>query len=233
MSTFFQVGTLAGFLQGIYDGDVEFAELAKHGNFGLGTVNGVDGEMIAVDGEFYRVDSKGIASIIPPSQCTPFAVVNEFKTVPSFAINNIPNMKTLNALLDEKITTHNIFYMIRIDGEMEWMHLRSESCQVREYRPLAETLPELQTNFELTNSVGTLVVTRCPNYSGGITIPGYHYHYLDDKRSTGGHVFDLKIKSAQVMINPLRKFTMAINTTAEFDNAKLEIEAMAALQKIE
>jgi acetolactate decarboxylase len=233
MSKFFQVGVVAGFLQGIYDGDYKFSELAQQGDIGLGTVNKVDGEMIAVDGKFYRVDANGVAELIQGTQGTPFAVVSQFKIVPQFHLKDIPDLNALSEELDKHIESPNIFYMIRIDGEMEWIHLRSEHCQIRKYRPLAETLPKLQTTFELKNSHGTLVVTRAPNYSSGVTISGYHYHYLNAERSTGGHVFDLKLKTAQVMINPLRRFEMALYDTQEFDEADLSVDTVGALQKIE
>jgi len=210
MPTLFQVGTLVAFLQGIYESDYNFAKLATHGNFGLGTINAVDGEMVAVDGDFYRIDAEGVASIIPPAQCTPFAVVSQFKPVPAHAISNIASLAELSTVLDALLPTPNIFYMIRIDCELEWVQLRSEHCQLRAYRPLAETLPKLQTEFKLQNSRGTLVISRCPTYSEGFTIPGYHYHYIDEQKKTGGHVFGLKLRSGQVMINPIRRFDMVI-----------------------
>lgn len=233
MNTLFQVGALIGFLESVYDGDCSFKQLAKLGDFGLGTLNGVDGEMVAVDGRFYRIDVHGVATLIPPTACTPFSVVTEFQPSQSFEIKNIPSLLALNQLLDTHLSTPNIFYMIRIDGELEWVKLRSEACQVRTYRPLSETLPKLQRIYELTNSKGTLVVSRCPHYSAAFTIPGYHYHYIDDKKETGGHVFDFKIKSARVMINPIRQFNMTLLDTPDFDKANLEVDIQAALKKVE
>src|SRR2546427_10223 len=40
----FQASTIGALLQGAYDGDVTFAELAQHGDLGLGTLHGLDGE---------------------------------------------------------------------------------------------------------------------------------------------------------------------------------------------
>ena len=55
----FQASTVGALLHGAYDGDLSFAELAEHGDLGLGTLNGLDGEMIALDGAFYRADVDG------------------------------------------------------------------------------------------------------------------------------------------------------------------------------
>jgi len=233
MTVFFQVGNVMAFLKGVYDSDFSFAELAKKGDFGLGTFNRVDGEMVALDGTFYRIDGDGNACEASPSLCTPFSVVSNFEQVPAIPINNVSSLADLNKLLDTYIPTPNIFYMIRIDGVFDSVSLRSEACQPQPYSPLSETLPKLQKSFEVTDSVGTLVVTRCPAYSGGCTIPGYHYHYIDDAKQTGGHVFNLKLKSAQVMINPIRHFEMAVQDSPEFDAVDLDIDMAAALKKIE
>ncbi len=58
----FQASTIAALLDGAYDGDVTFAELAEHGDLGLGTLNALDGEMIALDGRFYRADVDGLVA---------------------------------------------------------------------------------------------------------------------------------------------------------------------------
>ena len=55
----FQASTIGALLDGAYEGDLSFAELAEHGDLGLGTLNGLDGEMIALDGRFYRADVEG------------------------------------------------------------------------------------------------------------------------------------------------------------------------------
>src|SRR5918997_1235493 len=75
----FQASTIAALLDGAYDGDLTFAELAEHGDLGLGTLNGLDGEMIALDGRFYRADVDGVVQRVPASAATPFAVVVAFE----------------------------------------------------------------------------------------------------------------------------------------------------------
>jgi len=47
----YQVSTISSLLAGGYDGATTIGEMLRHGNFGLGTFNGVDGEMIVLDGQ--------------------------------------------------------------------------------------------------------------------------------------------------------------------------------------
>src|SRR6201747_3330428 len=75
----FQASTIGALLAGAFDGDLSFAELAEHGDLGLGTLNRLDGEMIALDGEFFRADVDGVVSPIAATAKTPFAVVARFE----------------------------------------------------------------------------------------------------------------------------------------------------------
>jgi acetolactate decarboxylase len=232
MPTLFQAGTLIGILQGVYDGDVDFKTLAQHGDIGVGTFNGVDGEMIALDGIFYRIDAAGVAEVADPDAYTPFAIVAKFKAAHSFAVNNVNSLLELNQLIDEHIDSPNIFYMVRVDGDLSWIKIRSESCQMQPHNPDFTALPSPQPAFELHHVSGSLVITRCPSYSGAFTISGYHYHFLDHSKTTGGHVADLKLKQGKIMITPIRRFSMALSQSRAFDEANLEINIEDALRKL-
>src|SRR6516225_9922370 len=60
----YQVATISSLLAGGYDGITTVGELLRHGNFGLGTFNGVDGEMMVLDGRVYRGNTDGRAAPI-------------------------------------------------------------------------------------------------------------------------------------------------------------------------
>src|SRR5215813_5470562 len=76
----FQVSTLDALSLGIFQGAVSFGHLREHGNFGLGTFDGLDGEMVALDGRFYQIRSDGSVSRVENTNTTPFAVVTNFYT---------------------------------------------------------------------------------------------------------------------------------------------------------
>src|SRR3954447_1285784 len=99
----FQASTIAALLDGAYDGDVTFAELARHGDLGLGTLNGCDGEMIAVDGQFFRADVDGAVHPVPPTAKTPFAVLTLFNPKHRFQSAECLEHDQLLALIDKRI----------------------------------------------------------------------------------------------------------------------------------
>src|ERR1700757_1765539 len=74
----YQTSTMGALLDGVYDGDVTIRELLRHGDFGLGTFNGLDGEMLVLDGVCYQLRSDGSAQVAESDQRTPFGVVTWF-----------------------------------------------------------------------------------------------------------------------------------------------------------
>ena len=76
--TLTQISTIDALLAGVYDGHLSCSELVKNGNFGLGTFNGLDGEMIVLDGRVYQVKADGKVYTPPLETTTPFAAVSNF-----------------------------------------------------------------------------------------------------------------------------------------------------------
>jgi acetolactate decarboxylase len=108
----FQTSTINALLEGVYDGNVTFAELKKHGDFGIGTFNALDGEMIALDGEFYQIKSDGVAYGVSDSAKTPFSVVTFFSADERMQLDEIVNYSMLEQSLESRFPSKNIFYAI-------------------------------------------------------------------------------------------------------------------------
>ena len=51
----YQSSTINALLEGVYDGDMTYGQLRRHGDFGIGTFNALDGEMIGFDGRFWQI----------------------------------------------------------------------------------------------------------------------------------------------------------------------------------
>ena len=74
----FQTSTVAALLGGAFDGDVTLREVLEHGDLGLGTLNGLDGELIVLDGEVWKAELDGTLIRPPLDSATPYAVVVPF-----------------------------------------------------------------------------------------------------------------------------------------------------------
>lgn len=196
----FQASTIAALLDGAYDGDVTFAELRKHGNLGLGTLNACDGEMIAVDGEFLRADVDGAVHPVPPTAKTPFAVLTFFDPEHAFRAPERLEHEQLLALIDHRIGHLEQVHALRIDGSFERIQARSVPRQEKPYRPLVEVVED-QHVFEFDDVEGTLVGFRFPDYAQGLNVPGYHLHFVDAERRRGGHVLECTTLDVEIAVD--------------------------------
>lgn len=196
----FQASTIDALLDGAYEGDVTFAELAEHGDLGLGTVQQLDGEMIALDGRFYRADATCSIHELDSDARTPFAVVVPFSPEVDVTLDAALGFDELARLIDDCAQAAKPCVAIRLDGLFSRLRLRSVHRQEPPYRPLAEALAD-QTEFELENAVGTLVGFRFPDAAQGLEVAGLHAHFLTADRRRGGHVLDLRVKHGRLRLD--------------------------------
>jgi acetolactate decarboxylase len=196
----FQASTIGALLDGAYDGDVTFAELAGHGDLGLGTLNGCDGEMIAVDGRFLRADVDGAVHPVPPTAKTPFAVLTFFDPRHTFHSAGRLAYEQLLSLIDDRIGHPEQVHALRIDGRFERIRARSVPLQHKPYRPLVDVVAD-QHVFEFGEVEGTLVGFRFPDYAQGLNVPGYHLHFVDADRRRGGHVLECTAVDVEIAVD--------------------------------
>ncbi|HEY5709460.1 MAG TPA: acetolactate decarboxylase [Solirubrobacterales bacterium] len=228
----FQASTIAALLEGAYDGDLSFAELAEHGDLGLGTLNGLDGEMIALDGRFYRADVDGRVGEIDGAARTPFAVVTRFEPTVDERIEGPLDHERLLSRLDALIPAGTPSCAIRLDGHFDLVRARSVPGQSPPYRPLAEVVGE-QHVFELAGVSGTMLGFRFPDYAEGIEVGGFHLHFVDEARERGGHVLGSRSNGLQARLDPSNDLHVELPPGIALGDPGLAAETHAAVEQIE
>jgi len=228
----FQASTIGALLDGAYDGDLSFAELAEHGNLGLGTLNGLDGEMIALDGGFYRADVDGRVDGVGADTRTPFAVVTRFEPTIDRMLGGPLDHGGLLAQLDELIPAQAASCAMRLDGRFELVRARSVPRQIPPYRPLTEVVLE-QHVFELSDVEGTMLGFRFPDYVEGIEVSGYHLHFISADRSRGGHVLSSRSNGLRVRLDPSSELHIELPPSLDLADPGLAAATHAAVEAVE
>lgn len=230
----FQASTVEALLHGQFEGDLSFAELADHGDHGLGTLNGLDGEMIAIDGRFHRADVDGNVTEIEPTRLTPFAVVIAFEPVIRARIAEPLDFDGLKAFVDGLLEgdSGHPACALRLDGEFERLHLRSVPGQLPPYRSLVEVARE-QHEFDLSGVSGSLVGFRFPEWAEGVELAGWHLHFIDDERTRGGHVLDVELSSGELAVDPSEDLHLELPRGVELPSDTLGGEGSQALHGAE
>jgi acetolactate decarboxylase len=206
--TLFQLAAFNTFSMGNYTGTMSYADLGAHGDFGIGTFDGLDGEMIALGNVFYQIPSNGIPREVQPTQTAPYATITYFEADQTFSVSNLTYAE-LRTYLDAKLTSKNAIYAIKITGTFQTAQTRSPEKQTQPYLNITLALTT-QHLFNLTDVSATAVGFWFPASMDGIDYAGYHLHLITDDRAAGGHLLDCIISSATVELDQINRYQLVL-----------------------
>jgi len=227
----FQVSIIDALLAGNYQGYYKCEELLEHGDFGLGTFNELDGEMLILDGEIYQV--KGDGSIDRPSKktMTPFGVIKYFSSDSMLQVEGV-GLEEFENFLDQCFPDQSKFYAIQVNGYFSRIKTRSLFAQKPPYKPLID-IP--MNKFTTSETEGTLIGFRCPVFVKGLNVPGYHFHFLSKDHLFGGHVLDFYLKKGTIRIDESREFKLLLpddeGELSAMDNSKDRTEELNKVER--
>jgi acetolactate decarboxylase len=196
----FQTSTVNALLAGGYEGDVTLAEVLEHGDLGLGTLNGLDGELIVLDGQAWKAELDCTLTRPSRSAKTPYAVVVPFSPGAPVALRGPFGEADLEARLGDAVTRAERPTAVRIEGRFADVHVRSVPRQAPPYRPLAEVIEQQQVSV-LGDVSGTMMGFCFPDALDGIEMVGAHLHFLSDDRTRGGHVLSYTLLQARAWLD--------------------------------
>jgi acetolactate decarboxylase len=228
----FQVGTFDAILQSAYDGAYAAGNLTKLGDFGIGTLDALDGELIVLDGQVFDVRSDGVAYLVPPNATTPFATVTFFDPDIRFTVPEAGNLTVLAQSIDRKLPSPNLFYAVKIRGTFPFVEARSVPRQHKPYPRLVDAVAD-QSVFGFRNVTGTVVGFITPAYVKGINVPGYHLHFITEDRTGGGHILDLQVRNAAIEIDTTNQFAMFLPTGGAFTTTSLGGDLTSDMEIVE
>lgn len=178
---------------GLLKGDHTVAQALSHGDFGLGTLDQLDGEVVVLNGVAYHQNETGTHQLLGHER-SPFMTVTWFDRAyaTSAQLAAADSFDTLQAQLLDAWGSRNCVFAVRITGKLPTLRVRVV-CKQPDGTPLVEAAAK-QLVFNLREEEGDLVGFWCPPYSGpGIQVPGFHLHYLSADRQRGGHVLQLSL----------------------------------------
>ncbi|WP_424160475.1 acetolactate decarboxylase [Bacillus amyloliquefaciens] len=217
----YQVSTMTSLLDGVYDGDFDMADILKFGDFGIGTFNKLDGELIGFDGQFYRLRGDGTATPVKSGDLSPFCSFTFFTPDMTHTIDGEMTREEFEQEIASLLPSKNLFYAIRLDGVFKKVQTRTVERQEKPYVPMIEAV-KTQPVFNFDDIQGTIAGFWTPGYANGIAVSGYHLHFIDEGRNSGGHVFDYVIKDCKVTISQKMNMNLKLPNTADFFNANLD-----------
>jgi acetolactate decarboxylase len=223
----FQVSTSGALVKGVYQGCMTVGDLKRHGDFGLGTYDGLDGELIMLEGHCYQAGAEGVIREAEDPWFVPFATITRFATDRSAEISDITSFESLKKQLDDLRPSENIFVGFRISGIFDQIDLRA-ACKAKPGEDLVAATSH-QSEFSFNNVTGTLVGFWTPTYAKTLNVAGYHLHFVTSDLTKGGHVLDVKTKQLSADLHFETDFHIAIPETKSFLEADLREDPSKAL----
>ena len=200
----FQYNTLGALMAGLYGGTLTVGELLEHGDLGLGTLDSIDGELIVLDGKAYQAKgSEGKVEVVEvsPDEKVPYAAVVPHQAEVIFRQRYEMTDKELEDRIESYYDGVNLFRSIKIKGHFKHMHVRMipKSNADIKFADVATRQPE----YEVDNLSGTIVGIWTPEMFHGVSVAGYHLHFISDDLTFGGHVMDFVIENGIIEVGPV------------------------------
>ena len=197
----YQYSLFTALANSIYDGTMTVADVKTKGDMGLGTYNGLDGEMIVNNGKVYQFPANGKVTMPTDKTLVPFTVVKFFQ--PDFVVETgtVTDYPELKKLAEKQFSSPNYIYALKVTGTFTRIKCGSAEKQALPYE---KTLSEAIANrpvFESENIQGILVGFWFPEYVGGVNIPGFHLHFISADETKAGHVLEFDAANLKLEID--------------------------------
>lgn len=204
-SILFQHGTLAMLADGLFDGTITLKELLKKGDTGIGTAEGLDGELIILNGIAYQAKADG--TVIQPDEDTliPFANVHQWDPASEVDLNQCSTSDIMGVIEAEHLT--NTMVGLTVAGEFDMVKTRAVKKQNKPYPTLAKTASE-QAVFQKNSISGMLVGYYTPGLYEGMGVKGLHLHFISEDHQFGGHVLDFEVVSGELAYQAFSDFQL-------------------------
>lgn len=225
----YQHGTLGTLMAGLLQGTTSVNDMLQHGDLGIGTLTGSNGEVIYLDGKAYHADEYKNFVELTGDELTPYSTITNFKADTTFEVEQISSEQAYTMIKD-KMLSKNLFSAVKISGNFKYMHVRMMPGQEEPYKRLVNAA-RVQTEIEAHDINGTIVGFYTPELFHGVGSAGFHIHFADDDREIGGHVLDFDITNATIDIQNFETFEQHfpvdndtfLNTEIDYQNIDAEI----------
>ncbi len=214
------------FMSGFYEGEYTMKQLLQKGDFGLGTFNNLEGEMIVLDGKIYRATTDGLATEVNDLQVkTPSAMVTFFEADQEITFTNLTRDKLI-AWINENLDTQRDMYALKVTGSFASLKARSQDPIYEKPFPEIEEVVDNMVYHDLKEVSGTLVGFQLPPYLDNINYPGLHFHFVSqhETQPAGGCAPAFTIKQATLSIMKLHAFSVDIPQTSDYYKLEMDQE---------
>lgn len=229
MSKIIQMSTSAALMCGYFKGEKQFPKSFQGQNFGIGCSEGVNGELTIFEGCAYEGTAEESTRILPPNVKIPFIQITNFQATQNHIIHNVDHLNA-NVHLNKFIEIKNIFVALSFSGVLDKVLIRCPKREEKNNRTIEE-LHKSQFVHEYKKIKGTLVGFWTPEIFGRVSVPGFHFHFIDDDKKISGHVLEFSAKEVLLCFEEKQSIEITNPSNNTYKNMDLDVDKIDALIK--
>lgn len=196
----FHYSVMDAMRNGVYRGELTVKDLANVGDVGLGTFNNLDGELIGLDGTFYRIAPSGDIHVAEPERKIPFGSFAFFKEDTRATLAVSGDFEAFQQQLLGALPSRNHLYAIRITGTFGEIQVGGANKISDDTRTSLADLMKSRPIYTGKDIKGTIVGFYSPPYIGGIDLSPFHLHFISDDKKVGGHIVGMTLQGAELEV---------------------------------
>lgn len=229
----YSFSSISALIKGDYYPNFTSKQILNKGNFGLGTFEGLNGELILIKDNVYQLVDNTNITLCDDQAKIPFACVCEFNYKDFELKFKNTNKKELEEKLLSLIDSKNHVQAFYAKVNFKKIYSRTVRKQEKPYKEMTEIINS-QSELDIENIDAELVGFYTPSIFSKIGVEGFHWHYLSTDKKYGGHVFDMEINEIELVINSYNNLTYFSPDSDHFKNMNLDDDSIKeSIEKVE
>ena len=185
---------------GIYEGEYSIKDMKEHGDFGLGTYNYLDGELIALDGVFYRILPSGKVEVASEEKRSPFTAITFFHPDTTVQLSFTGNLDTLLRNILQILPANNLPYALKITATWQNITVGGANPVDKNDTTGLAVLMQSRPQYKGTGIKGTMVGYYTPALMSNIDLSPFHFHFISEDKKLAGHIMSGNLNNAKLTV---------------------------------
>ncbi|GAB6853401.1 acetolactate decarboxylase [Asaia astilbis] len=194
MSKITQFSTIGALMSGHLRGEAPLSHFCPAHGFGLGCSPEISGELTIHEGKVHEASAGEALHLVTAETLVPFLQVTEFSPQQTHRIVSV-TQDTAYERLSQFIRPDNIFLAVTIVGVFDHLLLRRPQRAEGSQRSVDDVAAS-QREDSYKSISGRLIGFWTPELFGRVSVPGFHFHFLDDEARISGHVLEFEASEA-------------------------------------
>ncbi|MDI2091527.1 acetolactate decarboxylase [Commensalibacter oyaizuii] len=225
MSKIIQFSTIGALMAGYLQGDRLFSQVCCGCNFGLGCSANLDGELTIYDGTAYEATAGHALQTLDFESKVPFIQITNFQPEQSHIIKDVDHTTIYNSM-KRFIQFDNILLAVSVQGTFRKVIVRRpHSSYTGEDRDVSKIAASQQVDT-YCQVKGTLIGFWTPELFGRISVPRFHFHFLDESKRKSGHVLEFDVEQAQLSFEEKPTLEITNPKKDQFKQMKIDINML-------